>query len=99
MLLVVQWDQPYVTGAPGSPGAANTLNFCIESASPNVDWVAQATGAAQIVTYPVCTGANSIGGDPVLILAVGNPANASRADAQETLNLSIQLVSGAHPGA
>jgi hypothetical protein len=98
VLLVVQWDQPYVTGAPGSPGAANTLNFCIESASPGADWVAQATGAAMIVTYPVCTGANSLGADPVLILAVGNPANATAPTAQETLTLSIQLVSGTAPG-
>ena len=98
VLLVVQWDQPYVTGAPGSPGAANTLNFCIESASPAVDWVAQDTGSAQLVSSPVCTGANSIGADPLLLLAVGNPANASAPTAAETLNLSIQLVSGAVPG-
>ncbi len=98
VLLVVQWDQPYVTGAPGSPGAANALNFCIESASGGVDWVAQATGAAQIVSFPVCTGANSIGADPLLILAVGNPANANAPTATETLNLAIELVSGTAPG-
>jgi hypothetical protein len=97
VLLVVQWDQPYVTGSPGSPGAANTLNFCIESATPAADWVAQSTGAAQNVAYPVCTGANALGADPVLILAVGNPANATAPTAQETLNLAIQLVSGAAP--
>jgi hypothetical protein len=97
VLLVVQWDQPYVTGAPGSPGAANALNFCIESASPAVDWVAQATGPAQLVSYPVCTGANSIGADPLLLLAVGNPANASTPTAAVTLNIAIQLVSGAAP--
>jgi len=98
VLLSVQWDQPYVTGAPGSPGAANTLNFCIASASPNVDYVAQADGAAQLVAYPICTGANSIGADPDLIMAVGNPANASQPTAPETLNLSIELVSGTVPG-
>jgi subtilisin family serine protease len=59
--------------------------------------VAQTTGSAQIVTYPVCTGANSVGADPVLILAVGNPANATAPTAQESLNLSIQLVSGSAP--
>ncbi len=97
VVLVLQWDQPYVTGAPGSPGAANTLNLCIESASPAVDWVAQATGAAALVSYPVCTGANSIGADPVLLLAVGNPANATAPTAPETFTLAIQLVSGAAP--
>jgi hypothetical protein len=98
VLLSVQWDQPYVTGAPGSPGAANTLNFCIESASPGADWVAQSNGAAQQVTYPVCTGANSVGADPFLILAIGNPANATAPTPQETLTVSIELVSGATPG-
>jgi hypothetical protein len=97
VVLVVQWDQPYVTGAPGSPGAANTLNFCIESATPAADWVGQATGAAAPVSYPVCTGPNSIGADPVLLLAVGNPANASAPTAPETLTLAIQLVSGTAP--
>jgi hypothetical protein len=98
VLLSVQWDQPYVTGAPGSPGAENVLNFCIESASPNVDYVEQTTSAFQLVTYPICAGANSIGADPDLILAVGNPANATQPTAQETLNLAIQLVSGTAPG-
>jgi len=98
VLLSVQWDQPYVTGAPGSPGAANTLNFCLESANPAADWVAQQNGAAELVTYPVCTGANSVGADPLLIMAVGNPANATAPTPQETLTLSIQLVSGATPG-
>jgi hypothetical protein len=97
VLLSVQWDQPYVTGAPGSPGAANTLDFCIESASPNVDYVAQANGTAKAVTEPICTGANSIGADPDLILAVGNPANAAKPTVQETLNLSIRMVSGTPP--
>ncbi|HTY94508.1 MAG TPA: hypothetical protein VMC02_11505, partial [Steroidobacteraceae bacterium] len=92
VLLVVQWDQPYVTGAPGSPGAANTLNLCIESATPASDWVAQSNGAAQQVSYPACSGVNAIGADPVLILAVGNPANATSPTLQETLDLSIELV-------
>lgn len=98
VLLSVQWDQPYVTGAPGSPGAANTLNFCIESANPAADWVAQQNGAAEQVTYPVCTGPNSVGADPLLIMAVGNPANANAPTPTETLTLSIQWVSGAAPG-
>jgi len=97
VLLSVQWDQPYVTGAAGSPGSANSLNFCIESATPNVDYVAT-TGAAAIVTYPTCTGANAIGADPVLIFAVGNPANATTPTATVVLNLSIQLLSGVAPG-
>lgn len=98
VLLSVQWDQPYVTGAPGSPGAANALNLCLESATPAADWVATGTGAEQQVSYPVCTGANSIGADPFLILVVGNPANATAPTAQETITLSIALASGAAPG-
>src|SRR5205814_7453745 len=29
--VVLQWDQPYVTGAPGSPGASSHLDLCVTS--------------------------------------------------------------------
>ncbi len=27
--LIVQWDQPYVTGTPGSPGASSEIDLCV----------------------------------------------------------------------
>ena len=50
--LVLQWDQPYVTGASGSPGASSHLNMCV-TGSGN-DKIINLSGTA--VT---CTGPNS----------------------------------------
>jgi len=103
--LILQWDQPFVTGASGSPGSSNQLNLCIDSASPESDLVADnqqsdgsISGQFTSVSYPACTGPNDVGGDPVQILLVGNPANASAATLAQTINISIRLVSGTAPG-
>ncbi len=83
--VVVQWDQPYSTGAPASPGATSHINVCVTGA----------TGTYLIVGNdgnPVtCTGANATGVDPVQILIIGNPASASGNTAPEVLGLSIGL--------
>ena len=105
VVLVLQWDQPFFTGTNGqSPGSSNQLNLCIDSASPNSDEVANndnngtVSGSFSGVTYPACTGANEVGGDPVDILLVGNPANATADTQAQTINISIRLVSGTAPG-
>jgi len=90
--LIVEWDQPYVTGAPGSPGAANQLNLCVTSDSGSDPIIDDSGEAAS------CSGANALGGDPVLILIVGNPADSSTNSSAETLDISIALVSGQAPG-
>jgi subtilisin family serine protease len=86
--IVVQWDQPYVTGAPSSGGATSRIDVCI-------------TGATGVYTIEnidgsdvTCTGANAAGSDPVQILIVANPANAASNTPAETLNLQIGLVAG-----
>jgi Subtilase family len=91
--LVLQWDQPYVTGAPGSPGASSHINLCVTSA----------TGADTITNYngvaTNCTGANATGSDPVQIMIISNPANAAAATAAETINITVGLADGtAAPG-
>jgi subtilisin family serine protease len=92
VFLVVEWDQPYVTGAPGSPGASSSIDLCITSAS----------GSDLIVNYngeeTSCTGANAIGADPVQILIIGNPANSGANSASESVSISIALASGTQPG-
>lgn len=86
--VVLQWDQPYVTGAPGSPGATSHLNLCVTSTS----------GTDTIINYSgnsaSCTGANASGKDPVQILIISNPANAAAATAPETVNISVGLADG-----
>jgi hypothetical protein len=70
MALIVQWDQPYITGAPNSGGATSQINLCVSG-----------TGGDEVEDYngnPVsCTGPNAIGSDSYQILALFNPATAT----------------------
>ncbi len=90
LAIVVQWDQPYVTGAPGSPGATSSIDLCVTGA----------TGSTIITDYdgnPVsCTGPNAVGVDPYQILIIGNPANAAGNTAQQSLNLIVGLAANAN---
>jgi hypothetical protein len=87
--VVVEWDQPYVTGAPGSPGASSQIDVCITGG----------TGADTITDYdgnPVsCTGPNATGVDPYQIMIIGNPGNAAGPSLQQNLNIVVGLAGGA----
>lgn len=91
--IVVEWDQPYLTGAPNSGGATSSIDVCVTGT----------TGVYLIQDYDgndvTCTGGNKTGVDPVQILIIGNPANASGSTLPEHLNLVIGLAGGtAAPG-
>jgi hypothetical protein len=90
--IVVEWDQPYVTGAPASGGSTSAIDVCITGATgtDKID-----NGNLQAAT---CSGASSVGQDPVQIMIIDNPANATGNSSQETLNISVGLVSGTTPG-
>jgi subtilisin family serine protease len=91
--VVLQWDQPYVTGAPGSPGASSHLDLCVSSSSGTDTIIGGGSKSAS------CTGANATGVDPVQIMIIGNPSNAASATAPETVNISVGLADGtAAPG-
>lgn len=91
--IVVEWDQPYVTGAPASGGATSSLDLCVTGATSEYT-IEDNDGNA--VT---CTGPNAAGVDPVQILIVANPADASANTPQETLDLVLGLANGtAAPG-
>ena len=91
--LVLEWNQPYVTGAPGSPGASSSLDLCVTSASGS-DVILNGDGEAAS-----CTGSNATGVDPLQILIVGNPANSGANTASESISISIALENGtAAPG-
>jgi hypothetical protein len=86
--IVVEWDQPFVTGAASSGGATSRIDVCV-------------TGATSVYTIEdydgnavTCTGPNAVGVDPVQILIIANPANASSSTPQETLNLVVGLAGG-----
>jgi len=88
--VVVEWDQPYVTGAPTSPGASSQIDVCITGVS-GTDIIVNGITGNSVTT---CTGPNATGVDPLQILIIGNPANAPGNTAPETLNLVIGLMNG-----
>jgi hypothetical protein len=88
LAIVVEWDQPYVTGAPNSGGATSRLDLCITGAS----------GSDQLIDYAgntaTCSGPNALGVDSYQVMIVGNPANATGNTASETLNIQLGLADG-----
>ena len=90
--IVVEWDQPYVTGAPNSGGATSQIDVCVTGAT------AEYTIENNDGNAVTCTGPNAAGVDPVQILIIANPANATASTPQETLNLVIGLAGGTTPG-
>jgi hypothetical protein len=87
----VEWDQPYITGAPDSGGATSQLDLCV-------------TGQSGVVVEdydgnPVsCTGPNTLGQDPFQVLIIANPANAKSNSAQQSLQFSLGLANATAPG-
>jgi hypothetical protein len=85
--IVVEWDQPYVTGAPASGGAQNQVDLCVIGA-PNTFIVQDYAGS-----NTNCTGLNSIGSDPVQVIILGNSAAATADTAQVSLNVVVGTAS------
>ena len=87
--LIVGWDQPYVTGSPNSGGATSSIDMCL-------------TGAGSVLvtdnnSYPnqvTCSGGSTLHNDPVQMLILGNPANATSSTPAATVSLTIGLVNG-----
>ncbi|MBV8144532.1 MAG: S8 family serine peptidase, partial [Gammaproteobacteria bacterium] len=88
MGLIVQWDQPYVAGAPGSPGASSEIDLCVTGAPAN-SVVVNLDGSPM-----TCTGPNLQGTDSLQVLILGNPASNSNDTSATTIDLVIGLKSG-----
>jgi hypothetical protein len=86
--VVVEWDQPYVTGAPDSGGATSQIDVCVTGATG--EYTIQNNDGDDVT----CTGPNTAGVDPVQILIIANPASATTSTPQETLSLVIGLAGG-----
>ena len=94
VVLVLQWDQPYVTGAPHSGGATSALNLCVNGI-PGEDQIDFAASTASVN----CSDLNTIGNDPVDLLIIGNSAAASGYTPATSFTVTIGLASGsAAPG-
>jgi hypothetical protein len=90
---IVEWDQPYVTGSPGSPGASSQIDLCVSVLSGTGITVVNDNGQAM-----TCTGPNAKGTDPVQVLIVANPASDNNTTGT-TVSLSVGLANGsARPG-
>ncbi|HKF98383.1 MAG TPA: S8 family serine peptidase [Steroidobacteraceae bacterium] len=91
--LILQWDQPFLTGTPpGSPGAASNIDLCVTGA--NGYTVLNLDGNYNTVT---CTGANTRGGDAEQVLVVGNPASNNTSTASQQVHVIIGLKTDGSP--
>jgi hypothetical protein len=87
--LILQWDQPYVTGAPGSPGASSQIDLCVTGAPANSVVINDLDGNSMTCTTP-----NSTKVDPVQVLILGNPASNNSNTSAATVHLIIGLKNG-----
>ena len=91
LAVVVEWDQPYVTGAPGSPGATSEYRSVRHGRRP---------AATRSPTYDgnaaSCTGPNALGSRPVPDPDHRQPGERHRQyAAQQNLNIIVGLASNA----
>ena len=92
--IVLEWDQPYVTGAANSGGATSALDLCVANVTGN-DII---TDDNLNTLSTDCTGPNALGQDSYQVLIVANPANSGGNSEAATLNIVVGLKSGAAPG-
>jgi hypothetical protein len=94
VVIVAEWDQPYVTGAPSSGGATNQIDLCVQGPSGDVINNLLPNGSLGSAT---CTGLNALHVDPVQVMFVYNPANATGNTKAETVNIVVGLANGSTP--
>lgn len=92
VVIVVEWDQPFVTGAAASGGSTSKIDVCITNNVGN-DVITNGN-----LTAATCSGASALGHDPVQIMIIDNPANSGHNSSTETFNIQVGLVSGTTPG-
>jgi hypothetical protein len=93
--VVVEWDQPYLTGCTGSAaqctGATSQIDLCITGS----------TGSDVLLNYDntvtSCSSPNPLGTDPYVVMLIANPAVGSSNTAQQTINLQVGLAGGTTP--
>jgi hypothetical protein len=92
--VVVEWDQPYVTGCTGSAqctGATSQIDVCLTGS----------TGTDVLLDYDndvtSCSGPEPLGTDPYQVMLIANPAVGSSNTAQQNINIQVGLVNGTPP--
>jgi subtilisin family serine protease len=89
--LIVEWDDPYFTGAPNSGGARSQIDLCVTGAPANSVVLNLDSNSTNSVT---CTGANTNGVDPEQVLILGNPASNNANTASQQVHLIVGLKNG-----
>jgi hypothetical protein len=90
--VVIEWDQPYITGCTGTgaqcTGATSQIDLCLTGS----------TGTDVLINYDntvtSCSGPNALGTDPYQVMLIANPAVGSNNTAQQNINIQIGLVNG-----
>ena len=96
VVIVAEWDQPYITGAPNSGGSANQIDLCVQGSGGDIVNNENPDGSLGTKT---CTGVNALHSDPVQVMFVYNPANAASNTQPESVNIVVGLAnsSGSNP--
>jgi hypothetical protein len=87
LAIVVQWDQPFVTGAAGSGGATSQIDLCLKNITGS-DTIGD--DSLNPLTNS-CTGPNALGSDPLQVILVGNPASNTANSAVATFDIQVGL--------
>jgi hypothetical protein len=90
--VVVEWDQPYVTGAPNSGGSKSQIDLCVTGGTGS-DTITDLDGKTMS-----CSGASAAGADPYQVMIIGNPANANSSTQQQNLGIQIGVANDTSPG-
>ncbi len=87
LAVVVQWDQPFVTGAADSGGATSQIDVCLLNVTGN-----DTIGDDDLNPLSDnCSGVNALGGDPLQVILVGNPASTTGNSAAAAFDIQIGL--------
>jgi subtilisin family serine protease len=92
IVLIVEWDDPYLTG--GGPGASSQIDLCVSGTGTQAPDVVLSLD----LQTETCTGLNALGVDPVQVLVLGNPVtNNAYSPKNQTVQLTIGLKNGSPP--
>jgi hypothetical protein len=91
VVIVAEWDQPYMTGAPNSGGSANQIDLCVQGSGGDIVNNENPDGSLGSKT---CTGVNALHSDPVQVMLVYNRADAASNTQPENINIVVGLANG-----
>ena len=95
LAVVVQWDQPFVTGstATNPPGSTSSIDVCLTVTSGN-----DITGDDNLNPLTnSCTGPSTVGQDPLQVILVGNPASNTANSQPTTFKVQVGLANNVAP--